>query len=82
MEKFDRKYSALVNEVVGVRGYCGGAPQGRVRQASHLASIFITGRWSGTPVSNRYAAEELRAVAAELIEEAERVESYNSAKAA
>lgn len=77
MNKLDRKYAALVNEIVGERGYCGGAPNSATKRAAHLACVCITGRWPGTPICNKDAGAELRAVAAELIEEAERVESYN-----
>ena len=76
-DKLNRKYAALVNEIVGERGYCGGAMNTPVKMAVQLASVCITGRWPGTPICNRNAGAELRAVAAELIEEAERVESYN-----
>ena len=76
--KLDAKYCGLVNELVGVRGYSRTAPTGRVERAVGLAQAAIVGRWPGTPICNPEAATDLRAAAAQLIEEAERVEGYNA----
>lgn len=77
MEKLEKKYCAFVNDMVGERGWVKRMPEPGVKRAVALAEAAITGRWPGTPICNSNAGADLRAAAAALIEEAERVEAYN-----
>ena len=76
--RLDKKYCALVNEMVGVRGYVQAAPKDAVALAVGLARAAIEGRWPGTPLCNPGAAVDLRSAAAQLIKAAEEVEGWSS----